>query len=121
MKLLLAVTWSLITICYATMADAMPTVRDHLQNISKPDYQASMNIWLDGAIGAFMSGNADLTITRRAPALFCLPKGQGINSADAMKLVNQGVESRRWKDWTPLSSVLLDELQRAYPCNQSKR
>lgn len=116
-----AIAGTLIALSFSSMAVAAPTVRDHLQNISKTDYQASMNIWLDGAIGAFLAGNADLTQTRKEPPLFCLPKGQSINSADAMKLIDQEVSSRRWKDWVPLTTVLLDALQRSYPCNKSKR
>jgi len=113
-----AVAGSLMAFCFSSMAFAAPTVGDHQQNVSKADYQASMNIWFDGAISAFLAGNADLTQTRKVTPLFCLPKGQGISSAVAMKLVNQEIGSRRWKDFVPLSTVLLDALQRSYPCNQ---
>ncbi len=116
-----AITGSLIALCFTSMAFAAPTVRDHLQNVSKAEYQASMNIWFDGAMSAFLAGNADLTQTRKVSPLFCLPKGQGVSSADAMKLINQEVDSRRWKDFVPLPTVLLDALQRSFPCNQSKR
>jgi hypothetical protein len=116
-----AIAGSLIALCFCSMAVAAPTVRDHLQNVSKTDYQASMNIWLDGAIGALLAGNADLKQTRKVSPLFCLPKGQGISSANAMKLIDQEIGNRRWKDWVPLATVLLDALQRSYPCNQGKR
>ncbi len=109
---------SLVAMFFCSVAFAAPTVRDHLQNASKADYQANMNIWFDGAVSAFLAGNADLTQTRKVPPLFCLPKGQGINSADAMKLIDQEIGSRRWKDFVPLTTVLLDALQRSYPCNQ---
>jgi hypothetical protein len=113
-----AVVGSLMAFCFSSVAFSSPTVGDHQQNVSKADYQASMNIWFDGAISAFLAGNADLTQTRKVAPLFCLPKGQGISSADAMKLVNQEIGSRRWKDFVPLTTVLLDALQRSYPCNQ---
>lgn len=116
-----ATAGSLIALLVSSMAHAAPTVRDHLQNVSKADYQASMNIWFDGVISGFLAGNADLTQSRKVSPLFCLPKGRGISSADAMKLVDQEVGSRRWKDSVPLSTVLLDALQQSYPCNQSRR
>lgn len=115
-----AVAGILMALCFSSMAFAAPTVRDHLQNASKADYQASMNIWLDGVISAFLAGNADLAQTRKESPLFCLPQGQGISSADAMKLVDQEAGSRRWKDFVSLTTVLLDALQRSYPCNQNK-
>lgn len=111
----------LIALSFSSMSFSAPTVRDHLQNVSKPEYQTSMNIWLDGAIAAFLAGNAELTLTRKAAPLFCLPKGQSINSADAMKLIEQEVGQRKWKDFVPLTTVLLDALQRSYPCNKNKR
>ena len=118
---LTAIVGSLIALSFSSMSVAAPTVRDHLQNVSKSEYQTSMNIWLDGSIAAFLAGNAELTLTRKDTPLFCLPKGQSINSADAMKLIEQGVGERRWKDFVPLTTVLLDALQRSYPCNKSKR
>lgn len=116
MKPLIAVLWGLVALFNWSTVDAAPTVRDHMQYASKSDYQASMNIWLDGAIGAFLAGNADLTQTRKNPPLFCLPKGQSINSAGALKLIDQAIGTRRWKEWVPLSTVLLDALQHTYPC-----
>lgn len=113
-----AMAGSLIALVFNSVVFAAPTVRDHLQNVSKADYQASMNIWFDGAISALLAGNADLTQTRKVPPLFCLPKGQGISSSDAMKLVDRELGNRRWKDFVPLTTVLLDVLQRTYPCNQ---
>lgn len=101
---------------FSCMVGAAPTVRDHMQQSSKADYQASMNIWLDGAIGAFLAGNADLTQTRKATPLFCLPKGEGLSSADAMNLIMQSMRTRQWQEWVPLSTVLLDALQHKYPC-----
>ena len=107
-----------IALYSSPMAFAGPTVRDHLQNSHKDEYQANMNIWLDGVVGAFLAGNAELIHTRKQTPLFCIPKDQGISSADSMRLINSEVASRRWKDFVPLSSVLLDALQRSYPCKQ---
>lgn len=118
---LTVIAGGLIALSFSSMSFSAPTVRDHLQNVSKSEYQTSMNIWLDGAIAAFLAGNARLTLTRKAVPLFCLPKGQSINSADAMKLIEQGVGQRKWKDFVPLTTVLLDALQRSYPCNKNKR
>jgi len=98
-------------------AEATLTVRDHIQNVSKAEYQASMNIWLDGVIGALLASNADLKLTRKVSPLFCMPSGSSINSADAMKLIDKEVGSHRWKDSVPLTTILLDALQRTYPCN----
>ena len=108
---------TLIAICFSPVALAAPTVRDHLQNISRAEYQASMNIWFDGAVTAFLAGNAELTQIRNTPPLFCLQKGQTISSADTLKLVNQEISSQQWRDNIPPSIVLLGALKRSFPCN----
>ena len=112
---ILSAAWILIALSFSPMTFAAPTVRYHLQNASKAEYQASMNVWLDGAISAYLAMNAELLLARKEPQLFCL-KGQPINSAGAMKLLDQGVNSGKWKDWVPLGSVLLDVLEQTYPC-----
>lgn len=116
MKPSISVLWGLVALFNWSTADAAPTVRDHIQHASKSEYQASMNIWFDGAIGGFLAANADLTQTRKESALFCLTKGQSINSADALRLIDQAIGTRRWKEWVPLSTVLLEALQHTYPC-----
>jgi hypothetical protein len=118
---LLATAGWVLSICFSSAAIAAPTVKDHLQSVARADYQASMIIWSDGAIGGFLAANSHLTQIRNETPLFCLPKGQGINSKEAMKLIDQGVGSRQWEDWVPLSTVLLDSLQKSYPCNQRKK
>lgn len=107
----------LVTICCCSSgALADPTVRDHIQRQNNPEYQANMVIWLDGAIASLLSANADLKLNRKQSPLFCLPPKKGLNSAEAMKLINKEIARRRWKDFVPLSTVLLDALQQSYPC-----
>lgn len=101
--------------CCSSVVFASPTVRDHLRNQNDPTYQANMVVWLDGAIASLLAANADLKLTRHQKPLFCQGK-RGLSSADAMKLINKEISRRRWKDFVPLSTVLLDALQQSYPC-----